>query len=91
VGERVAAGVPLSTILGHRVFVLGVVLQVVIAPLLATLVGILGAAARAAGSRTRGEAFLAAPGVGHLAAPYVTPAIAAVPSSPCGIRGPPSP
>jgi len=89
VGERAAAGVPLSSILGHRVFVFGIVLQLVIAPALAALVGVLGAAARAAGRATRGEAFLSAPGPGALQVFYATPCVAAVPSTPCGIRGPP--
>jgi hypothetical protein len=89
VGERAAAGVPLSSILGHRVFVLGVLLQLVIAPALAALVGVLGAAARAAGRATRGEPFLALPGVGALRVFHAAPSIAGAPSLPCGIRGPP--
>jgi hypothetical protein len=89
IGERAAAGVPLGTIFGHRVFVLGVLLQLVIAPALAAFVGVLGAAARAAGRATSGEAFLSAPGVGAFRVAYATPRVAAVPSSPCGIRGPP--
>ena len=89
VGERAAAGVPLSSTLGHRVFLLGVLLQLVIAPALAALVGVLGAAARAVGRATRGEAFLSAPGVRALRVFAVAPLIAGVPSTPCGIRGPP--
>jgi hypothetical protein len=89
VGERAAAGVPLSSILGHRVFVLGILLQLVIAPTLARLVGFLGAAARAAGCVARGEAFVSAPGVGALRVFSAAPRVSAVPSTPCGIRGPP--
>ena len=89
VGERAAAGVPLSSILSHRVFVFGVLLQLLIAPALAALVGVLGAAARAAGRATRAEPFLSAPGVGALRVFYATPVVSAVPSTPCGIRGPP--
>lgn len=89
VGERAAAGVPLSSILSHRVFLLGILLQLVIAPALAALVGLVGAAARAVGRATRGEAFLSAPGLGTIPGFYATPCVAAVASTPCGIRGPP--
>lgn len=89
VGERAAAGVPLSSILSHRVFVLGVLLQLVIAPALAALVGVVGAAARAAGRASRREAFFSAPGVRALRIFAARPCIASVPSTPCGIRGPP--
>ena len=61
VGERAAAGVPVSSILSQRVFLLGIAFQLLIAPVLALLVRLLGAAARAAGRAARGEAFLRAP------------------------------
>ena len=89
IGERVAAGVPLSTILGHRVFLLGIAFQLVIAPLLAALIGMLGAAARAAGQAARGERFLSVPGVASVRLAYAVPFAPGVPSTPCGIRGPP--
>jgi len=89
IGERVAAGVPLSTILGQRVFLLGILFQLVIAPVLAIAVGVIGAAARAVGRATGGERFLAAPGITSLQWAYATPHTSGVPSTPCGIRGPP--
>jgi hypothetical protein len=89
IGERVAAGVPLSTILGHRVFLLGLLFQLIIAPVLAIAVGVIGAAARAAGRAARGEQFLSAPGITSLQVAYAAPRTAGVPSTPCGIRGPP--
>jgi len=89
VGERAAGGVPLSSILGHRVFVLGILVQLVIAPALARLVGVLGAAARAVGRAARGEVVFYAPPVSSLAVSYASPCTFVVPSTPCGIRGPP--
>jgi hypothetical protein len=89
VGERVAAGVPLSSILGHRVFVLGILLQLVIAPALARLVGFIGSAARAAGRATHSDAVISAPGITSLAVAYASPCTSGVPATPCGIRGPP--
>jgi hypothetical protein len=89
VGERAHAGVPVVSVLTQRVFLFGVLFQVLLAPLLAAAVRLVGAAARAVGRATRGERFLATPPVAVFATAYAGPFPAGVPSTPCGIRGPP--
>jgi hypothetical protein len=87
VSERLAAGAPLSTIVDHRVLVIGVGVQLLVAGVLAFACHALGRAGAALGRAIAARPAIAARHAVSSPKSQVLPMRLAV--APCGSRGPP--